>query len=42
MIMTEMWTTDGRTLAKLLSKKIGAIEGVQKVCPAIILEKLKG
>ena len=42
MIMTEIWTKDGRTLAELLSKKIGAIEGVRKVCPAIILEKLKG
>ena len=42
MIMTEIWTTDGRTLAELLSKKVGAVEGVRKVCPAIILEKLKG
>ena len=42
MIMTEIWTKDGRTLAELLSRKIGAIEGVRKVCPAIILEKLKG
>lgn len=42
MIMTEIWTRDGRALAELLSKRIGAIEGVRKICPAIILEKLKG
>ena len=42
MIMTEIWTRDGRALAELLSKRIGAIEGVRKICPALILEKLKG
>lgn len=42
MIMTEIWTRDGRALAELWSKRIGAIEGVRKICPAIILEKLKG
>lgn len=42
MIMTEIWTRDGRALAELLSKRIGAVEGVRKICPAIILEKLKG
>jgi Lrp/AsnC family transcriptional regulator for asnA, asnC and gidA len=41
MIMTEIWTRDGRELTKLISKKIGNIEGVKKICPAIILEKLK-
>jgi Lrp/AsnC family transcriptional regulator for asnA, asnC and gidA len=41
MIMTEIWTRDGRELTKLISKKIGKIEGVKKICPAIILEKLK-
>lgn len=41
MIMTEIWTKDGRELTKLLSEKIGAIEGVKKICPAIILEKFK-
>ncbi len=41
MIMTEIWTRDGRELTKLISEKIGTIEGVKKVCPAIILEKLK-
>lgn len=42
MIMTEIWTKDGRELTKLISEKIGKIDGVKKICPAIILEKLKG
>ncbi|MEM2281033.1 MAG: Lrp/AsnC family transcriptional regulator [Candidatus Bathyarchaeia archaeon] len=42
MIMTEIWTKDGRELTRLISEKIGPIEGVRKICPAIILEKLKG
>ncbi len=42
MIITEIWTKDGRELTKLMSHQIGTIEGVKKICPAIILEKLKG
>lgn len=41
MIMTEIWTKDGRALTSLISEKIGKIDGVKKICPAIILEKLK-
>ncbi len=41
MIMTEIWTKDGKELTKVLSEKIGAIEGIKKICPAIILEKFK-
>lgn len=41
MIMTEIWTKDGRELTKIISEKIGTIEGVKKICPAIVLEKLK-
>ncbi|MFQ5891817.1 MAG: winged helix-turn-helix transcriptional regulator [Candidatus Methanofastidiosia archaeon] len=41
MILTEIWTKDGRELSKLISEKIGKINGVMKICPAIILEKLK-
>lgn len=41
MIMTEIWTRDGRELTKFISEKIGVIEGVKRICPAIILEKLK-
>jgi len=41
MIMIEVWAKDGKELAKLISEKIGAIEGIKKICPAIILEKIK-
>lgn len=41
MIMTEIWAEDGRELTKIMSERIGTIEGVKKICPAIILEKLK-
>lgn len=41
MIMTEIWTKDGKELSKIISEKIGTIEGVKKICPSIILEKLK-
>lgn len=41
MIMAEIWARDGEDLADIISNKIGRIEGVTKVCPAIILEKLK-
>jgi Lrp/AsnC family transcriptional regulator for asnA, asnC and gidA len=41
MIMTEIWAKDGKELSKIISEKIGTIEGVNKICPAIILEKLK-
>ena len=40
--MMEVWTSDGRALTRLISERIGRIEGVKRVCPAIILEKLKG
>lgn len=42
MIMVEIWARDGRELTKLISEKIGKLEGVKRICPAIILEKLKG
>lgn len=42
MIMTEIWAKDGRELSQILSGKVGKIEGVKKVCPAIVLEKIKG
>lgn len=41
MIMTEIWLKDGRELGKFIAEKIGRLEGVQRVCPAVILEKLK-
>jgi len=42
MIMTEVWAKNGKELSQILSEKIGVIEGVKKICPAIILEKIKG
>ena len=41
MIMTEIWARDGRELSEILFNKVGKIEGIKKVCPAIILEQLK-
>lgn len=41
MIMMEIWTRDGKELSRIISEKVGTIEGVKKICPAIILEKLK-
>jgi len=42
MIMTEIWAKDGEEISYILSKRIGITEGVKKVCPAIVLEKMKG
>jgi len=42
MIMTEIWTTDGRELTNLISNQIVEIEVMKKVCPAMMLEKPKG
>ncbi|AJC71124.1 MAG: Lrp/AsnC family transcriptional regulator [Thermococcus sp.] len=41
MIMAEVWAKDGNDLSDIISNKIGKIDGVTKVCPAIILERLK-
>jgi len=41
MIMLEIWTKNGKELNRLISEKIEGIEGVRKICPALILEKLK-
>ncbi|WP_297435409.1 HTH-type transcriptional regulator LrpA [Thermococcus sp.] len=41
MIMAEVWARDGEDLSDIISNRIGHIDGVTKVCPAIILEKLK-
>lgn len=41
MIMTEVWAKDSRELTRLISEKLGSLDGVKRVCPAIILEKLK-
>lgn len=41
MILVEVWAKDGNHLSKIISEKIGVIEGVRRVCPSIILERLK-
>lgn len=40
MIMAEVWAKDGKELSQVLSK-IGSIEGVRRICPSIMLEKIK-
>lgn len=41
MIMAEIWARDGKELSEILANKIGKIEGIKRICPAIILEKVK-
>lgn len=40
MLMTEIWARDGKELSQILSK-MGSIVGVKRLCPAILLEKIK-
>jgi Lrp/AsnC family transcriptional regulator for asnA, asnC and gidA len=40
MILIESWLKNSKELTKFV-KKIGAMEGVTRICPAIILEKVK-
>ncbi len=41
MIMMEVWARDGKELTNILTKKVGKIQGVKRICPAIILERIK-
>ena len=41
MIMVEIWAHDGKELSEILANKIATIDGIKKICPAIILEKIK-
>jgi len=41
MIMLEIWAKNGKELNRLISEKIEGVDGVRKICPALILEKLK-
>lgn len=41
MIMAEIWTRDDDELSQLIERHICTIPGVKRVCPAIILEKVK-
>ncbi len=40
MLMAEIWARDGKELSQILSK-MGSIVGVKRLCPAILLEKIK-
>ena len=41
MIMAEIWARDGQELTEIISEKIGGLEGVRRICPAIVLERIK-
>lgn len=41
MIMTEIWAKDGKELTNILTKRVGKIQGVKRICPSIILERIK-
>ncbi|QOJ78446.1 Lrp/AsnC family transcriptional regulator [Infirmifilum lucidum] len=40
MIMAEVWARTGSDLMRII-EEIGGMEGVKKVCPAIVLERIK-
>ncbi len=42
MIMIEVWCEDSARLSHVLINKIARIGGVRKVCPSMVLEKIKG
>ena len=41
MILCEVWLRDGIELAKFVTERLSGIDGVTKICPAIIHEYLK-
>ncbi len=41
MIMTKILAKDGKELSRLISERIGTIEGVKRICPSIVIEELK-
>ncbi|WP_456471495.1 winged helix-turn-helix transcriptional regulator [Methanocaldococcus sp.] len=41
MIMAEIWAKDGKEFSDLIFNKLGKIDGIRKICPAIILEQVK-
>jgi Lrp/AsnC family transcriptional regulator for asnA, asnC and gidA len=42
MIMAEIWARDGQDLSRIISEKVGVIDGVLRVCPSVIFERIKG
>ena len=41
MIMMEIWAGDGEELTEILTERVGKVKGVERICPAIVLEKIK-
>ncbi len=41
MIMSEIWTVDDEELVRLIEEEVCTVPGVKRVCPAIILKKVK-
>ncbi len=41
-IMATIWAKDGEELSKIISDRIGEMNGVNSVFPAIVLEEIKG
>ena len=41
MVVMEVWTENGKELTKFIAEKIRSIEGVTRVCPAIIQDIVK-
>jgi len=41
MIMAEVWAKDNREFSKLVMQQIAKLDGVKRVCLAIILERIK-
>jgi Lrp/AsnC family transcriptional regulator for asnA, asnC and gidA len=41
MIMAEVWAKDNRELSRLVTQQIAKLDGVKRVCPAIVLERIK-
>ncbi len=42
MIMMTIWAKNGDELTEIITEKIGKIDGIQDICPAVVLEKTEG
>ena len=40
MIVAEVWARNNRELTEIVTQKIGKLDGVTRVCPAVILERI--
>lgn len=41
MIMAEIWARDGEHLSMIIAEDLSKIDGVKRLCPAILLEEIK-